>query len=365
MAINGYILQGKKYFEVYIAGFDLRQKRIQLRKRGVTSQKKAQDLEFEFKRELAKIREEDIHLRWSEWFAECLNLMKITSQPSTIYSYDKCCRKWINAHWDSKELRQITSMDVHELVYEKMSGEKVTMHTRKYVLKIIKRILQVAIDNRKLDRNPCTGMMIKVLETEMKVFSNAEVEILLRAAKETGHRFYPVWVVALFTGMRSGELFALKWSDVDFESKSIRVARSWSSKNGLKSTKNQKTRIVPMGSELLTFLKEFKLGHGQEEHVLPRLSEWERGDAAYVLKEFCRSLGITEVRFHDLRPTFITNLLSMGESLVRVMAIVGHSDMETTNMYVRRAGIELKGGTDKLGYKVPVQSGATVLKMIK
>ncbi len=47
------------------------------------------------------------------------------------------------------------------------------------------------------------------------------------------------------------------------------------------------------------------------------------------------------------------DLLSRGESLARVMAIVGHSDMETTNVYLRKDGIELKDGTEKLGYKIP------------
>jgi integrase len=133
----------------------------------------------------------------------------------------------------------------------------------------------------------------------------------------------------------------------------------------MKSTKNQKNRIVPMGDELLGFLKKLKLERGQEEFVLPRLTEWERGGAAKVLKEFCRSIGTTVIKFHDLRATFITNLLAQGESLVRVMAIVGHADMETTNVYVRKAGIELKGGTDKLGYKVPTELDAVILQMVK
>ena len=120
-----------------------------------------------------------------------------------------------------------------------------------------------------------------------------------------------------------------------------------------------------MGDELLGFLKKLKLERGQEEFVLPRLMEWERGDAAKVLKAFCRVIQITEIKFHDLRATFITNLLCQGESLVRVMAIVGHADMETTNVYVRKAGIELKGGTDKLGYKVPLESEGKVLQMVK
>jgi integrase len=142
----------------------------------------------------------------------------------------------------------------------------------------------------------------------------------------------------------------------------ISVSKSWNSKNGFTSTKNQKTRVVPISDELMAFLKGLKLQRGNDEFILPHLTEWKRGEAARVTKAFCKSLGITDIRFHDLRATFITSLLARGESLARVMAIVGHSDMETTNAYLRKAGIELKGGTEKLGYKIPSDTGAEILQ---
>lgn len=216
--------------------------------------------------------------------------MKLVYRPSTLYNYDKCVNRWINKHWKSRELSSITKMDVHEMVFEKMRPEECTMHTRKYVLKIIKRIFQMAMDDGHLAKNPAQGMMIRVPETEKKVLTNQEVEIFLNEAKVTNHRFYPVWVMALFTGCRSGELFALKWTDMDFESRTISVSKSWSSKNGFTCTKNQKTRIVPVSDELLLFLKERKLECGTEEYLLPRLSEWERGCAARVTKAFCKTL---------------------------------------------------------------------------
>lgn len=364
MAIKSYTLKGKKLFEVYVNGFDVRGKRFQMRKRAVESITKAKNLEFEFERELAKLKEGELHLRWHEWFTECLSIMKVSYRPSTLYSYEKCCNKWVNPHFANKELRVITKLDIHEVLYEKMQGERVNDHTRKFNLKIIKRIFQMAIDNGKLDRNPCQGMKIKVPETEQKVLTNSEVEKLLYEAKVTNHRFYSIWLVALFTGMRSGELYALRWSDLDFETQAISVSRSWSNKNGYTTTKNQKTRIVPISNDLLVFLKELKLQRGHDEFVLPHLSEWSRGDAASVLRGFCSSIKLTQIRFHDLRATFITNLLARGESLVRVMAIVGHEDMDTTNVYVRKAGIELTGGTEKLGYKVPSGKSAKLLRLV-
>ena len=78
-----------------------------------------------------------------------------------------------------------------------------------------------------------------------------------------------------------------------------------------------------MSDDLLNFLREWKLQSGGGEFILPHFIEWQNGEQASVLREFCESIGITSVKFHDLRATFITNLLARGESLARVMAMVG------------------------------------------
>jgi len=205
-----------------------------------------------------------------------------------------------------------------------------------------------------------------VPEVEQKVLTNTEVEIFLTEAKTTCHRFYPIWVMALMTGMRSGELYALKWTDMDLEGRIISVSKAWNSKNGFTSTKTQRTRVVPISDDLLKFLKEIKLQRSQErEFVLPHLPEWTCGQLAQVTREFCVAIGVTSIKFHDLRATFITNLLARGQSLARVMAVVGHSQLKTTNGYLRKAGVDVQGTTETLGYKVPEESNAKILSLVK
>jgi integrase len=361
MAIRSYVKNGKKFYEAYVNGFNAQGKRVQQKRSGLESLRKAELAEFELKRKLALLKENKVHPTWGEWLSECLQLMKVAYRPSTLYSVEKTLSKWVKNRWDKRDLSSITRLDVHEFIFEVMPPET-SQHTRKWVLKIIKRIFQMAVDNGKLSQNPCNGMMVKVPETDKKVLTSIEVGTFLNEAKVTNHRFYSIWTMALFTGCRSGELYALRWSDVDFEAGTISISRSWNSKNGFTSTKNQKTRVVPISGELMSFLRGLKLQRGSEEFILPHLTEWSRGEAARVTKAFCKLLGITDIRFHDLRATFITSLLARGESLARVMAIVGHSDMETTNVYLRKAGIELKGGTEKLGYKIPSDTGAEILQ---
>jgi integrase len=99
-----------------------------------------------------------------------------------------------------------------------------------------------------------------------------------------------------------------------------------------------------------------------EDYILPWEGDWTNGMQADVLRDFCKVLGITPVRFHDLRATFITNLLAQGVQLAKVMMIVGHRKLGTTDKYLRKAGVPVQGATEALGYKTPeIQTGGNVV----
>lgn len=363
MAITFKTVNGKKLFEVYVNGSDLRGRRIQRRKRSIDSLRLAQDIEFEFERELAKLREEGSPYTWQEWFDIALARMRNERAKSTVINYQSYLGKWAAPHWKDRDLKSITRDDVYTVVYERFDPTH-SPSSRKTLLKQIKRIFQLAMEEGLLDRNPAVGITVNVPEVEQDVLTNEEVKTFLQASKDTQHRFFPIWVMALGTGMRSGELFALNWSDLDLEAKLISVTKQWTNKDGFGPTKSRRSRVVPISDELTLFLKELKL-KTETENVLPRLREWENGEQAQVTREFCESIGVTSVKFHDLRATFITNLLARGVPLAVVMSIVGHSQLKTTNGYLRKAGVEVKGWTNKLGYGVPGDQSGTLLSLVK
>ena len=369
MAIKDYVKDGKKLSSVYVDGTNSAGKRIQFTKRGILTLRQAQNVEFEFKCELSKIKDQKLTYTFDEWYRVCIERMNHELLRSTVIGYESQIEKWVNPHWKNLEITKIVKAEVYDLVFNKCD-EINTQRTRLNLLKRIKRIFQMAVEEGIIDRNPALGIKIKVGETEQEVLTTTEVDIFLREAKRCNHRFYPVWVVALMTGMRSGEMYALKWTDVDFEGRTISVTKAWSSKikenDGIGDTKTKRHRIVPISDDLFQFLRETKLKTGaSSEYVLPRLGEWAHGEQADVTRDFCEAVGITSVKFHDLRATFITNLLARGETLARVMSIVGHTELKTTNGYLRKAGVDVKGGTDKLGYKLPQEADATVLKLVK
>lgn len=363
MAIKSYVKDGKKFFKVIVLKRDQFGKQHCRKCQGITSERKAVEVEFELKKELHDRTSGKPSMLWQGWVSHCLDRMKLELMPSSVLNYQGGLEKWVNHVWNNRLLSEITRGEVHRLVFEELQLGA-SPHARRNVLKMIKRIFQMAVDEGYLDRNPCAGITVKVPESDQSVLTSSEVQTFLAKAKSHEHDFYPVWVMAVMTGMRSGEMYALEWSDVDFETMNIRVTKQWTSKNGITPTKTRKCRTVPISQGLAEFLKEFKLkSKDWYPNVLPRLPEWQRGEQANVTRAFCEAIGITSVKFHDLRATFITNLLSKGVSLARVMAIVGHSEIKTTNYYLRKSGVDLQGATDALGYEIPVGEIGQVLQI--
>ena len=100
---------------------------------------------------------------------------------------------------------------------------------------------------------------------------------------------------------------------------------------------------------LLPLLQELKMEFGSvSAFVLPRNDKWDRGQQAEELRTFLRSIGLPEIRFHDLRATWATMLLGKNVPPAVVMKMGGWKDMETMMIYMRKAGLDIRGATDCL-----------------
>ncbi len=363
--IKVYQKNGKKFYEVFVKTLDPSGKQVGRRKKRITSERAARDVEFEFRKDLKLVSKGELRWTWAEWHEECLRKMRMTRKPSTIMSYDLQIKKWIPRDWNERQITGITQADIYELIFETIK-DQLSPGTLKCFLKMMKRIFEMAVNEGVLSKNPATGLTVQVARPEQKVLTASDAELLLKAGKETGHVFYPIWAFALMTGMRSGEMYALKWTDIDLEAGIISVTKQWTSKTGICATKTRENRIVPVSPDLKLLLQEMKLERNRSsEFVLPHLRAWTKGCQARVIRDFCKSVGITEVKFHDLRATFITNMLAQGVPLVTVMAIVGHQRMSTTDIYLRLAGVNVKGATAKLGYQLPKFQIAEVFQLPK
>ncbi len=154
----------------------------------------------------------------------------------------------------------------------------------------------------------------------------------------------------------------MTWDKVNLDQHKILVDSSWNNKDGFKSTKSGDDRIVEIASNLVPILKQLKLQSGGSDFVLPRISRWDKGEQARELRMFLVGIGMPPVRFHDLRATWATLMLSNGVEPVKIMVMGGWKDMKTMMIYIRKAGVDIRGCTAKLDLHDPVAKAAKVLE---
>lgn len=251
----------------------------------------------------------------------------------------------------NRPISSITRADAKAL-FKELSEKGLSIGHQKKIKIILSRMHAFAMDEGLAPEGANPFRAVEFPKEEEKVpeiLSLEEIKTLLKTARDMDHPWYPVWALALLTGMRNGELYALKFSDIDFDNKLITLSRSYNTRTrSIKSTKSGYWRQIPISLELEVLLKELKLKAGSRKEVLPRLPGWDKGVQAKVLRAFCQVAGLPSIKFHTLRACFATQLIRTGVPPIQIQKICGWKDLETMQIYIRLAGIEVQGVTDGL-----------------
>ena len=340
---------------------------------GITSKAEASRKEKRLIQELSqKVALKEGHgLTWrmviSNWATTVASpsYMDKSYNPVVIRDYVSMLHKWTR-DWLDKPASQITRGDGRE-VLDRVLEEGRSKAFQKRLKNTINMIYNWAIEFKKIRgvlHSPVYGLKVVVKQDKRpEILKPNEIRKLLYEAKYQKHEWYFVWAMALLTGMRNGELYALRWEDVDFEYETIKVERSYNFKiSKFKDTKAGYWRSVPISSELKYLLLEIK-NNSRSEFVLPRFSKWKNGEQAKILKLFCKKIDLPQIRFHTLRACFATQLLGAGVEPVKVMKICGWKDLKTLAVYLRLAGIEEKGVTEGLNF-LPQKEVVTHIKEV-
>jgi hypothetical protein len=159
MAIKSYHKDGKKYFFVEVKSRASDGRQLYRSRQGITSDRKAKDVEFDLKKEIEGLLNQKPVFSWEKWLSTFLEKVKLVFKPSTLYTYEKCLNRYVTPIWKDVDILKISRADVHKLIFEQMPDEA-TLHTRKALLKLIRRSFQVAVDDQILGTNPCVGLSV-------------------------------------------------------------------------------------------------------------------------------------------------------------------------------------------------------------
>ena len=261
--------------------------------------------------------------------------VEVHCKPTTVYGYQGYLDKHILPYFGDMKLIQITPIAIKEFIYQKLQTDLANSSINKFK-KLISAIYNKMIDDEVVIKNPVARIKsLKEIKTkDVRSLSIKEVQALLTKTKQVYPDFYPLLFSAIYTGMRQGELLALTWDSINWQTSKVVVDKGYTH-GRLGSTKTDRIRYVDLSSQLAKVLKEWKLAcpHSPHDLVFPN-SDGEYMDANNMLKRrFKPALsraGISAIRFHDLRHTYASLLLAKNVSMKYIQHQLGHTTIKTT-----------------------------------
>jgi integrase len=247
-----------------------------------------------------------------------------------------------------RKLKDLSRDDIRRL-YRKKRDEGLSNRSLEYIHTSLHRALKDAKNDHKINDNPTDSVRPhKTLEgaaKESKALDPSQVVVLLSAA--SGSRSEALYIVAIHTGLRRGEILGLKWSEVDLEAGTLSVKRSLDVDGTFKTPKNPASRrSLKLTHRALAALKAHKARQSEERLksgdvwqdnnlVFPNTIGKPMNAGNFYRREFQPLLeraglageGFT---FHSLRHTFATTLAANGVNPATAQKMLGHSDVRMT-----------------------------------
>jgi integrase len=281
-----------------------------------------------------------------EYLDRWLKDVRDTVRRSTYEGYEYAFEPHIKPALGRIKLKDFTPAHVRWFYRERLDSglAPATVHKLHVVLH---KALKAAVADGLIPRNAATGLKLpRITQEEIDPLSEVETRRLLEAVR--GDRLEALYVLALNTGMRQGELLALKWDDVDLERSVLRVRRTLTHAGKAFVLGEPKTRKCRRTIRLTAGAVQ-----ALKEHLSRQLEEIERMGSLYQpgglifateagtiinpsnlrnrsFKPLLKRAGLPPIRFHDLRHTCATLLLSKNINPKVVSEMLGHSSISIT-----------------------------------
>lgn len=269
-----------------------------------------------------------------EWLDELKNKKKL----STYVKYDAVWHNYLEELLKEATLAEIT---------ETFMNEKLSNCTSNSVLKsvycVLNQVLKFASKRYCVNLPSMKKPSFDIKNKPIEVLGKKEQKELLSVIYNEMDIFKMAVLLCLHTGIRLGELCALKWEDIDFENKVLLISRTvqrlyadgHTTKTILLETEPKSeysNREIPLNTATLELLAKFQDG---KEYIFGKNKPMEPRTLQYHFKKILEEAGLPDKNFHILRHTFATNCIDGGTDVKSLSEILGHSDVQITlNRYV-------------------------------
>jgi integrase len=262
---------------------------------------------------------------------------------ATLESSESVIRIHLSPFFAGRTLDKIGRRELDAFVAE-MHRTGRAAKTTLNALGILHSIFELARRQGWVVANPCTLIdkpRVDTADPDIHFLDLDELEALLRAVPDDalGRVDRRMYLTAAMTGMRQGELVALRWRDIDWQAQRVRVRRSFVRGEFGTPKSKRSSRSVPLANRVageLDLLHRESPWQADDDLVFAHPLTGKPIDRSKLLKRFKAALRagkVREVRFHDLRHTFGTHMAAQGVPMRALQEMMGHRDFKTTLIY--------------------------------
>jgi integrase len=284
-------------------------------------------------------------------------------KPSTFESYYRCMSKYVIPFYESNLYNHITEDSV--IRFTKLIREETDLadSSKKKNLTIFKIALKEILKN-----SPQCFSIIELIkppkpaDKEVEVFSMKDQRLIEHTALNYGDKRAIGIILCFYTGIRLGELCALKWKDIDMETGTLTIKRTVSRVRNFEEEEEEKTvlfvgspksrkslRKIPLPGFLLNMLKEGSTQSAEDYYILSRSQKpYDPRRFQKLYKRILKKAAVTDRKFHAIRHTFATRALELGVDIKTISELLGHSSVSITlNVYAHSLMEQKKAAIDK------------------
>ncbi|MBF0475102.1 MAG: site-specific integrase [Deltaproteobacteria bacterium] len=272
--------------------------------------------------------------------ADWLEYKKPNVRGSTWSKYEGYVKSHFTELLDLK-INRITTATAEKFIIARQN-DSMNITTLRKLIVTFNQIMNYAVRHKYIDHNPVRDAERPrgkggVEAQHIKVLSPAEITALLEQV--TGQKYQALFLLAIMSGARQGELFGLKWSDVDYENNQIHIQRTFNSGTWYKPKSATSNRKIDLGPTMMGALRRWRMACPPNELDLmfPNANGQPLDHGNVLARHFVPALqkaGIPQIRFHDLRHTYASILIEQGENIKYIQSQLGHaSPTVTLNVY--------------------------------
>ncbi len=239
------------------------------------------------------------------------------------------------------KVNRVSTAKVEKFISDRLRQKANITSIRKYII-TFNQVMNYAVRHKYIDHNPVRDAERPKSRGEIeshivKPLPTDAIRALLSA--ETDQKYRMLFMLAIMSGARQGELLGLKWTDLDWNKNQVNIQRTYNKNRWFKPKSRSSYRRIDLGPAVLTALKKWKLACPQSDLglIFPNLVGKPLCQSHMLRRHFFTALkkaGLHRIRFHDLRHTYASLLIEQGENIKYIQTQLGHSSPTMTlNVY--------------------------------